>query len=85
MTQEGKCWEGIPRKRAAEGLGEGGLETCWRLDLCSAAGRPVPRSVGQRRDYDQLGSDRSPDGQLQYVSISKPLVMGKDLAWCQTV
>lgn len=73
MSQEGKWWEGIPRIQAAEGLREGGLEMGWRL------------YVGQCREYEQLGSDNSPDGQLQWVSNLKPLVIGKDLAWCQTV
>lgn len=79
MSQEGKWWVGIPRMQAAEGLGEGGLEMGWRLVLCSVAG------TIQCREYEQVGSGNSPDGQLQYVSNSKPLVTGKDLAWCQTV
>lgn len=83
MSQEGKWWEGIPRIQAAEGLGEGGLEMGWRLALCSTA-HTIPWSVGQCGDYEQLGSVNSPDGQLQYVSDWKSLVMGKDLARGQT-
>lgn len=52
MSQERKWWEGVPRIQAAEGLGEEGLEMCWKLGLSGWALKP---SLGLRANAKNMG------------------------------